>query len=283
MMNRYCDLHTHSNFSDGTASPAQIVRQAAALGLSAVALTDHNTIAGLPEFLDAAKDTDLLAIPGVEISTGYNGKELHILGLFLEQETFSQVTEFLSSINRRKEESNRALIRALNREGYMLDYDQILAKACGTVNRAVIAAVMMEKGYVSSIKEAVEGILSPKQGYYVPPERMCPYETISFLRSIGAVSVLAHPYLSLEEWELRDFLPKARDCGLVAMETRYSTYSPEITESAVRMAKQYGIAESGGSDYHGNNKPDIQMGIGKGDLQVPGNFVQVLQNRKSQG
>ena len=118
-MRDFCDLHTHSIFSDGTASPTEIIENALQLRLSAVALTDHNTIAGLPEFLSAAQKYNtntnypLEAIPGIEISTGYNGKELHIVGLFLKPEYFSTVTDFLSNINRQKEESNRSL--SLNR------------------------------------------------------------------------------------------------------------------------------------------------------------------------
>lgn len=276
-MNAYCDLHTHSRYSDGTAYPAQIVEEAVEAGLSAVALTDHNTVAGVPEFLERAKDTSVRAIAGVEISTGYLGKELHIVGLFLKAEDFDKITDFLSVINRRKEESNRNLIRRLNQAGYDLDYDRIRAENPGNVNRAVIAAAMLEKGYVSEIKEAFKGLLSKKSGYYVPPERISAFGAIEFLHSIHAVPVLAHPFLNLQEAELEVFLPRAKDCGLAAMETRYSTYSPETTAKAIKMACGHGILQSGGSDYHGNNKPDIRLGTGRGTLAVPYRFVEELE------
>ena len=276
-MNAYCDLHTHSRYSDGTAYPAQIVEEAVEAGLSAVALTDHNTVAGVPEFLERAKDTSVRAIAGVEISTGYLGKELHIVGLFLKAEDFDKITDFLSVINRRKEESNRNLIRRLNQAGYDLDYDRIRAENPGNVNRAVIAAAMLEKGYVSEIKEAFKGLLSKKSGYYVPPERISAFGAIEFLHSIHAVPVLAHPFLNLQEAELEVFLPRAKDCGLAAMETRYSTYSPETTAKAIKMACDHGILQSGGSDYHGNNKPDIRLGTGRGTLAVPYRFVEELE------
>ena len=117
-----CDLHTHSTFSDGTLTPSQIVLEALRANLSAVALTDHNTVAGLTEFLGAARGTALEAISGVEISTGYLGKEVHIVGLFLEQEKYAKLTDFLDVINRRKEESNCALVAALHTAGYELSY-----------------------------------------------------------------------------------------------------------------------------------------------------------------
>ena len=280
MMKKYCDLHTHSYFSDGTDSPKEILDKAVEIGLSAVALTDHNTVAGLPEFLESAKEKDILAIPGVEISTGYNGKELHIVGLFLEPEHYGETAEFLAVINQRKIASNRQLVCKLKAAGYTLDYDEITEKHQGNVNRAVIAAALLEKGYISEIKEAFKGLLSAKNGLYTPPERISSFEAIAFLKSIGAVPVLAHPFLNLQEDELAAFIPQAKHSGLLAMETHYSTYSPETTAAAIRIAQSFDILQSGGSDYHGANKPDIQIGIGKGALAVPGSFVSQLYSSK---
>lgn len=273
------DLHTHSHFSDGTYSPTELIESAVQEGLEAIALTDHNTVAGLAEFTQAAEDYELAAIPGVEISAGYQGKEVHIVGLFLAPEVWGEVTDYLQVLNRRKTESNRALVHRLQEAGYRVDLDVLLQNTQGTVNRAVIAAKMMELGYVSSIKEAIKGPLSQDKGFYVPPERLDAFEVITFLRSAGAVSVLAHPYLSLEEAQIRTFLPKAKKHGLAAMETRYSTYTPETTEAAIRLAKEFGILESGGSDFHGQNKPDIRLGIGRGDLQVPLRLMKKLEER----
>ena len=268
-MRGFVDLHVHSHFSDGTLSPSQLVEKAAQTGLDAIALTDHNTVAGLPEFLCAGESQNIRAIPGVEISAGYRGKEVHIVGLFLKPEMWDRVTNYLAVLNDRKTQSNRDLVRRLKEAGYEVDLEQLLQNAQGTVNRAVIAAKMLEKGYVSSVKEAFKGLLSEKNGYYVPPQRLDAFEVIAFLKSVDAVSVLAHPYLSLEESAIRAFLPEAKAHGLAAMETRYSTYTPETTEAAIRLAKEFGIMESGGSDFHGENKPDIRLGIGRGELCVP--------------
>ena len=248
-----------------------------------MALTDHNTVDGLSAFLEASEGKDILAIPGVEISTTYQGTELHIVGLFLEPEYFAQTTEFLNRMNDRKEESNRNLIFALNQEGYELNYDEIKGNRQdgGTVNRAVIAAELLKKGYISEIKEAFQGLLSEERGYYVPPERISSFEAISFLRSVGAIPVLAHPFLDLQEDALCGFLEQAIPLGLVAMETRYSTYSEETTEAAVRIAKEYGLLQSGGSDYHGENKKDIHLGSGRGLLAVPQDVLDDLMAYKA--
>lgn len=277
-MKSFCDLHTHSCFSDGTCTPAEIIGLSAAAGFSAVALTDHNTVEGLPAFLATAEGKDILAIPGVEISTGWQGKELHIVGLFLKPADFPAVSEFLEIINIRKEESNRKLIRTLHNAGYELDYDKIRHNhPDGTVNRAVIAAALLEKGYVTSVKEAFQTLLSSENGFYIPPERISVFEAIAFLKSICAVPVLAHPFLSLSEAELRQFLPEAKKHGLAAMETVYSSYSEETEALAKEIAAEFGLRHSGGSDFHGQNKPEIFLGTGKGNLRVPAAFVNQLQ------
>lgn len=271
-----CDLHTHSTFSDGTLTPSQLVSEALAHHLRAVALTDHNTIAGVSAFLEAAKKTPLQAIAGVEISTGYLGKDVHILGLFLKQERYEELDAYLAVINQRKEESNLALLDSLNRAGFDLHYAQIRERHQGNVNRAVIASEMLRKGYIRDIQEAFQGVLSPKNGYYVPPEYIPAFDAVAFLHSIHAVPVLAHPLVSMSEKELRAFLPEAKRNGLAAMETRYSTYSPETAATAQAIAQEFGLLESGGSDFHGDNKPCIQLGSGTGALVVPYMFAQRL-------
>jgi len=278
-MSQYCDLHTHSCYSDGTCTPEEIVDIAVDLGLSAVALTDHNTVAGLPEFLTAAEGKPIQAVPGVEISTAYGETELHIVGLFLKEETFGELTALLDAFNQKKEESNRNLILALKQAGYALDYDEIRhSHQDGTVNRATIAAVLLEKGYVQSIQEAFQGLLSKKSGYYIPPERLSAFEAIALLRRLGALPVLAHPFLNLKTEEaLRGFLREAVPHGLAAMETMYPSFTPEATALARSIAREFGLRESGGSDFHGETKPHISLGTGNGTLAAPAEFVEKLK------
>ena len=160
-MAKYCDLHTHSIYSDGTFTPAEIVNHAIDLGLSAVALTDHNTVDGLPDFISAARGKNIDAVSGCEFSVDYNDKELHLLGLFIKPDYFSQTSALMKEVLARKQESNEALINSLARAGIHLSYEEIKAQTpSGIFNRAHIASTMVQKGYVSSIPEAFSTYLS---------------------------------------------------------------------------------------------------------------------------
>lgn len=277
-MIQFCDLHTHSCFSDGTYTPAQLLEKAEALGLGAIALTDHNTVQGLPDFLAAAPKYRVKAVPGVEFSTDYEGTELHILGLFIQPTYFDEITEKMADMHRRKEESNRELVENLRRAGYDLNYDRICEKSLGQINRAHIAAELTALGYTASVKEAFSTLLEARHGYYNPPERINAYEMIRYIRSIGAVPVLAHPFLSLkEEGALRRFLGTAKEAGLVGMEVLYPKFTEEQTRVAEELVEEFGILPSGGSDFHGEVKPDIGLGSGRGTLKVPLRFLEELQ------
>ncbi len=279
-MEKLCDLHTHSTYSDGTLTPAQLIALASQKGLSAVALCDHNTVAGLPAFMDAAKGSGVEAVPGIEFSTEYAGIELHILGLFIKPCHYERINTLLRQFLDRKEKSNRQLVQRLREKGMDLDYEQIRQEAAGSINRARIAAQMVEKGYCESVKQAFSDWLSPKRGYYIPPQRPDAYETIRFIKSMGAVAVLAHPFLSMEEGMLRAFLPAAVAAGLDGMEVYYSTYDEATTALAESIAAEYGLLPSGGSDFHGENKPDIDLGSGRGSLAVPIKVHQMLKTRQ---
>ena len=276
-MKKYCDLHTHSVYSDGTYTPEQLLREAEEKNLAAIALTDHNTVNGLPDFL--AANSRVEAVPGVEFSTDYNGIELHILALYLKTEYFAQVTALMEDYHRRKDQSNADLVMALNRAGYQIDYDKIKASTLeGHVNRALIAAELTAMGYTESIKAAFKQLLQPKHGYYNPPRRSSPEEIIGIIREMGAVSVLAHPYLNLKQDELAVFLEQATKHGLQGMEVYYSTYDEATTALALDTAAAFGMKKSGGSDFHGANKPDIRLGEGRGNLQIPAFWLEELKN-----
>lgn len=276
-----CDLHVHSVFSDGTDTPQTLIDLAREAQLGALALCDHNTVAGLPDFLRAAQGSGVEAVPGVEISTDYGEKELHILALFVQPTHYARITALLEQGERDKEQSNLDLIAALARAGYPLDYEAIRAKTPhGHINRAHIAAAMTACGYVQSVQEAFQTLLSPKHGLYHPPRRIGAYEAIRFIKSIGAVAVLAHPFLSMDEAMLRGFLPEAVHCGLDAMEVYYSKYDAATTAMAVQIAREHGLLPSGGSDYHGKNKPDIAIGTGRGELNIPLEWMIALKSRK---
>lgn len=278
-MNDFCDLHTHSCYSDGTNTPEQLVELAKEAKLSAVALCDHNTVAGLPAFLTAAARSGVEPIPGVEFSTQYGETELHILGLFVKPETYEKITAMLETLLRAKTQSNRDLIGRLQAAGLALDYDQIEASSGGYVNRAVIGAEMTRLGYTQSVKDAFKQYLSESKGYYVPPRRLDAFDAIRFIKSIGAVAVLAHPFLNLDEKCLRAFLPDAIAAGLDGMEICYSKFTREETALAESIAGEFDLLPSGGSDYHGDNKPDIRIGVGRGDLKIPSHWLEALRSR----
>lgn len=284
-MRKYCDLHAHSVFSDGTLTPTELVVLAEELKLGAVALTDHNTVLGLPEFLAAARGKQVEAVPGVEFSVDYGSQELHILALYIRPEHYGAAMAIADEMQENKRKSNIALVEALNQAGYHISYEKIKASMpAGEPNRALIAAELTRCGYVSSNQEAFQKLLSPKHGYYVPPKRIDAFELISFIRSVGAVAVWAHPFLHLkQEDQIRAFLPKAMEAGLQGMETRYPLYTREQTALAEELAKEYGLLRSGGSDFHGGNKPDIRLGTGKGSLEVPLEYCRMLRDRAKNG
>lgn len=279
---KLCDLHTHSYFSDGTKSPTEIVRLAEEAGLSAVALTDHNTAKGLGEFMKAGENSSVITVPGCEFSTGYgeDDTELHIVGLFFPEEMWVEIEDFVELMHVAKKQSNVRLIKKLNEAGYNISYEEVGAITdADEFNRAHVARVLMAKGYVKSVNEAFKTVLREGGGMYVPPKRINALVTISFIKNYGGIAVLAHPFLNLSYEGLLEFLPKAKEAGLDAIETNYSTFTPEETEKAKSLAKRFGLLESGGSDYHGDTKPDISVGTGRGGLSIPFEFYEKLKER----
>ena len=275
----YCDLHVHSHFSDGTWSPEQLVAEAERLGLDAIALCDHNTVAGVPRFMAAGQGSSVQTVAGIEFSTDFQGTELHILALFVQPEHYDTINAMMEDWKKKKEQSNIDLVAALNRAGYDISYAEIREKGNGYINRAHIAAELTKKGYTESAQDAFKKLLNPSKGFYQPPEKLLAYDIIRFIKSIGAAAVLAHPFLNLDEAGLRSFLPEAVACGLDGMEVLYPKYKPEQTVLAERIAEEFGILGSGGSDFHGDNKPDIAMGSGRGTLAVPTEYLLKLRQR----
>ncbi len=263
-----CDLHTHTNHSDGSSTVSELVSAAKEKGLI-IALTDHNTVTGLPEFLSLAEREGVVAIGGTELSTEHEGKEFHLIGLFIPPENYERVESLCAEFISLKEYSNIELCKKLAERGMVIDYPTVKARNIkGNANRAHIAAELVEKGYYSSVKEAFEKILDEKCGLYVPPRRLKLTDAIGFLKEIGALPILAHPLKEVAADRLREILPVLIDSGLVAIETMHSSYSDEDIAAAKQIAHDFGILESGGSDYHGDIKPGVRLGVGKGNLSI---------------
>ena len=279
---KICDLHTHSNYSDGTLTPTELIDLAVASGISAIALCDHNTIDGVKEFKAAAKDKPIIAVAGAEITTEYNGIELHILGISIPDESLNSVNDFCASLNERKREANKKLVAALNAAGYKVDYEKLVSlTAKGQINRAHVASELVKNGYCETVRDAFKTLLRDGGEFYKSPKREDSFETIAFLRKIGAVPVFAHPLFSTTPENLTDFWSKAKASGLVGMETLYPMYDEKTTALAKETAEKYGFLHSGGSDFHGENKPHIILGKGCGDLAVPYEFYEKLINFKN--
>lgn len=278
---KICDLHTHSYYSDGSLSPAELVALAEKRGLCAVALTDHNTAKGLREFMDAGNTRDVITVPGCEFSTEYLGSEIHIVGLFFGEKTWSDIEDYVDVLRRNKKKSNQDLIKRLNDAGYDITYEEAAAITdADEFNRAHVARVLCGKGYFEKPADVFKEVLKEGGRFYVPPKRPDVFKTIRFINEKGAVSVLAHPYLNLSHEELQRFLPKAKEAGLIAIETGYSAFDEAATKAAEHLAWQFGLIRSGGSDFHGDAKPDVELGTGYGNLEVPFEYYQKLSAQK---
>ena len=260
----------HSIFSDGSWRPAELIAEARRLGLGAVALTDHNTVTGLKDFMQEADLQGVTAVGGVELSTEHEKDEYHLLGLFIAPEYYDKVERLAKEFHVLKEISNIETIERLNEAGYMISYADVRKKnPNGNVNRAHMAAELLEKGYVESVSHAFKTLLRDDAGFYVPPVRLQLIDAIKFLREINALPVLAHPLQGTDEATVRQLLPSAVEAGLIGMETRHSSYSSAQIETSEKIAADFNLLHSGGSDFHGDAKPDIRMGTGKGNLAVP--------------
>ena len=273
-----CDLHTHTVHSDGSYTTEELVLLAKKNNLI-IALTDHNTVSGIPDFMAEAERQGVTAIAGTELSTVYDGKEFHLIGLFISPEHYETIENLCIDYHGLKEKSNIDLIDKLCALGYDLSYAEIQKQNLkGRVNRAHIAAELMKKGYVGSVTEAFDRLLDEKCGIYIPPKRFALVDAIRFLRGINAVPVLAHPLKEIDEARLEEILPELISAGLIAIETMHSSYSEEKIMRSKEIAEKFGLLESGGSDFHGNIKPGVNLGVGKGNLNIPDSVYRNLLN-----
>ena len=288
------DLHTHSTKSDGTFSPAELIRYAQLRGLSAIALTDHDTADGIEEALLAAdklKEEALMSppsdspaipevIPGVELSTEYRGRDIHIVGLFIDwknPEFISKLREFADARIYR----NQKMCRLLSEGGYPVDYNGLRLHFPDTViTRAHFAQYMLEKGFISSIDEAFRKLIGDDCPFFVPREKISPHDGVSFLLQYGAVPILAHPLqYKMSDSQLRELLDSLCEYGLSGIEVYYSGYKSADTAYLSRLAAEFGLLPSGGSDFHGSRKKGLDLGTGYGHLYVPETLLPPLRKK----
>jgi len=274
-----CDLHMHSTHSDGTDSPRRLVELAKEAGLAAIAVTDHDTFSAVEEAKAAGRDMDVRVLSGVEISVEYAGKTVHMLGYCFDRGA-SKMNEKLGAILQGREDRNKEIVGKLQALGMDITYDEIRAEAGGkVVGRPHFAAVMIRKGYVAERQEAFDKYLAKGAAAYVDRLRFGPEDSVDMIKSAGGVAVLAHPKLvRFPEGEvLEDLVKNLVDAGLGGLECYYSLHSPEETSEYLRLAEKYNLVVTGGSDYHGLNKPTIRMGLGEGGLEVPLSCADALE------
>lgn len=274
------DLHVHSNKSDGTYAPSDLVNYAAEKGLKAFALTDHDTVDGVTEAITYAKENhpEIEIIPGVELSTEYNGKEVHIVGLFIDITTPS-LKEHLEEFIRARDLRNEKMCALLTEAGIPITYQALQERFPGAIiTRAHYGRYMLEHGYIKSIKEAFERYVGDHCPYYVTRERVTPQQAVTLIKEAGGIPVLAHPILyGLGKEQLELLVSTLKDVGLVGIEAIYSTYTAADERQIRKLADQYDLLLSGGSDFHGANKPDIDLGVGYGKLYVPDEILEKLR------
>jgi predicted metal-dependent phosphoesterase TrpH len=278
----YIDLHTHTTASDGGLAPSELVRQADQAGLKALAITDHDTIDGLAEAVQAGRGLDLEVVPGVEISieVGLKGGA-HLVGLWVRPGHQGLQTG-LERLQEARRQRNPRMLAKLNELGLALSMEEVEAQAGGgQVGRPHFARALVGKGLADSVGEVFSRWLGAGAQAYVAKERLSPEEGISLVREAGGVPVLAHPgLLDLDRHGLESLLRKLRGLGLEALEAYYSEHDLATRRNLISLAARLGLAVSGGSDFHGHSKPQVRLGTGKGDLRVPASLLAALMQRR---
>ncbi len=295
------DLHVHSNRSDGTYTPVQLVDYAMKKSLAAFALTDHDTVDGLDEAvfyaeklrreLATEQETDLPSahpaltlapvpevIPGIEFSTEYQGQDVHIVGLYIDyhsQSFVKQLQEFVTSRTTR----NHEMCRLLREAGIDITYEALLNEfPDAVITRAHFAKYMLSHGSIQSMKEAFDRYVGDRCPCYVPREKVTPVQAVKLILEANGIPILAHPILYRMSDERLDALTaELKENGLKGIEAIYSTYKPHEERQIRALAQKYHLLLSGGSDFHGSNKPGIDLGCGCGNLFVP---YEILENLK---
>lgn len=274
------DLHVHSTASDGTLTPSEVVIFAKRIGLKSIALTDHDTVSAIQEALDAAKENNIELIPGIEISCAYHEKEIHIVGLFIDPLSdilLSRLKELIITRDKR----NEIMAEKFQNLGIPIEFEDIKKTYPDSViTRAHFASYLHKKGYVGSVREAFDRYLSDHGPCYVPRERLDCVEAIELIHSAGGVAILAHPILyKMGNEQLDKMVGYLHKFSLDGIEAIYSTYTNSDERYIRLLAKKYNLLISGGSDFHGSNKPYIQLGSGKGKLKVPKEILDNIRQR----
>ncbi len=287
-MKAWIDLHIHSTASDGTRSPGQIIHDALAYqeenpGPVYLALTDHDTVSGIDEFLEEAQKYPgrIQAVGGIEFSTYYLEETIHILGYGIDRH-HDKLLSSLAGYRGDRDSRNERIIEKLRENGFEISMDDIKPLKDGdAIGRPAIARHLLKMNYVSSIQEAFDKYIGDGKPCAAPRTKPSMKEVVDLIHQSGGLAVLAHPvlYKKLAASQLEDMVVELKAIGLDGLEVYYSKNTENDTERYRDMAKNYGLFATGGSDFHGSVKPDISLFLGKGNLRVPDSILPELLER----
>jgi predicted metal-dependent phosphoesterase TrpH len=278
------DLHLHTTASDGTMSPAELVRYAKAKGLKVIAITDHDTIEGLPEGIQEGNKVGLEVIPGVELSADAATGTMHLLGYYIDP-ACAELADKLRVLQQARMERNLSMVEKLRGLGIPLELSEVkAAPEEGQIGRPHFAYTMVQKGYAQNIQDAFDRYLGKGRPAYVEKFRFSPAEAIHFIRKAGGITVLAHPF-TLKQAEPEDFealIRELKEKGLDGIEVYYPEHSDGQKRLYRDVAQKYGLVISAGSDFHGLNKDAADLGEGYGDRKLTYGLVEALKVRREQ-
>jgi len=282
IFHKMIDLHSHSTFSDGSFTPRELAKHAKELGLSALALTDHDTTAGLDQFMAACSEFGIAGVPGVEISVDVRSGTMHMLGYFIDNKS-DKLEQVLRRIRSGREDRNTEILEKLNALGLRLTFEEVSAFASeDVIGRPHFALAMLKKGYVSTKDAAFDLYLGKGKPAYAERYRLSASESIAAIVDAGGVSVLAHPFtLDLNRSALRDFIKDMKGKGLQGIEVYYSEHNSEQQREYESLANEFDLLTTGGSDFHGQLNPKVELGRGFGNLKINNHILEDLEKRRN--
>ncbi len=274
------DLHVHSTVSDGTLSPTELALYAHSKGLSAIALTDHDTVDGIEECMKKGNELGLTIVPGIEFSADHFGKEVHILGYYInyrDQHLIAQLASLLEARSKR----NEILLEKLREVGCPLEMKDLIAEAGpkAVITRAHIAKALLKKGYIHELSEAFSKYIGDGKPCFVPKARFTVDECINLIHQAGGIAVLAHPMLyGYSRQEVTQLIKGMKIAGLDGVECIYSTHTQDDTNHLLQICSNLNLLPTGGSDFHGANKPHLDLGSGYGKLAIPYTLLEAISH-----
>ncbi len=272
------DLHVHSIYSDGTNTPAELIAMAEGRGLKAMALTDHDTVGGVDPLLEAAKNSSVEVVPGIELSAECARGTMHILGYYIDH-ACGELLEKIDKVREGRTERNFEILKKLNKLGYRLMWSDVENEVgADVVGRPHFAEALVKRGHVKNRKAAFDLLLGKGRPAYVERYRYTARECIELIKKAGGVSVLAHPAtVYLPEDQMKGLITGLAERGLGGLEVYYAEHHPENIARFKNWADELGLICTGGTDFHGANTPDLRLGTGFGQLRVPDEALESLK------